>query len=1256
MTIARTRRLRSWSIQALIVVVAAVTVISVGAARAASPACQTSSPSGGTYSVTVCLTTPLTGAVTGDTVVTATASTSGTTPPGTQRAVFYLDGQYLLTDYSNPYTFVLPTNRFVDGTHLLEVETLMRDGFTSSRAGVSLQFQNGVKVPPVNTKHFTPTTGTTPPSGQPIVLAAAGDGAGGEQGETDVVNLIQSWNPNLFLYLGDVYEKGSMAEFYNWYGPNSLFGGLRPITDPTIGNHEYTAGQAPGYFDYWDNAPHYYSINAGNWHIVSLDSTSQGGGTKTTSAQYQWLAGDLRSNTRACTLVYYHHPVYNIGQEGYYTSFASVWSLLAQYHVTVVLNGHDHTYQRWVPLNGSGSPASGGVTELVVGTGGHSAGAFVTTDSRVAASATGFGALQLTLNSGGAGYAFESTAHTVVDSGSIPCATAHDTTPPSTPTGLSGSAVSATEIDLKWNAAADNVGVTGYDVFRNGALLASLQLQESYADTSALPGTSYSYQVRARDAAGNISGLSTPAVVATPSSGSLFQDGFESGNLSKWSTVNGLVVQNAQVLTGSWAAEAAGTNAAAYAWENLTTPRTELYANLHFKVLSQGANSIYLARLRTATGTPLVTLYVSSTGKVGYRNEVAGVSNTSTAAAASGTWHSAQLHVIVQGDTSTVEIWLDGVKVNGLPTSASLGTTAIGRVELGDSATNQTYDVAYDDVSFDPGQTADTTPPTTPGGLTATAASAFEVDLSWSASTDAVGVAGYTVYRNGVEVGQTDASTTSFADTSTQPLTSYYYTVTASDTSGNSSAPAGPVGLTTPGLFSDDFESGDLSRWTTVNGLVVQQDDVHAGIGGARAASTGSPASASVTFPQPVASLDARVEFNVESESTNVTLLRFRTAGNGAIVSVYVSSTGKLGVRNDVTGVATTDTSTPVAPGVWHLLELDATASDPSSTIAVLLDGVQVAALSGPATLGTSPIGRLELGEAASNRTFSVAFDDVLADTSFAADTTPPAAPTSLTATASAGGTSLAWSPSNDNVGVTGYRVIRDGAPLADTTATSFEDTTANQTASHAYAVKAFDAAGNLSDPSNTATTTGKDTTPPTTPGGLAGSAPSPTRVDLTWSPSTDNVGVDHYVVLRGGTKIGQTTGATTAYSDLTVAGWTTYAYQVEAVDAAGNTSGPSSVVTIKTPDGTPPTAPPRVRASQGFGNSVRVTWNASTDNVGVTAYNVYRNGIRLATLTSRSYTDSSVARRTTYSYTVTALDAAGNESAPGGPSTLRTR
>jgi hypothetical protein len=272
------------------------------------------------------------------------------------------------------------------------------------------------------------------------VVAAAGDGASGETSSANVAKLIASIHPNLFLYLGDVYENGSLTEFNNWYGSGTnYFSQFNSITNPTIGNHEYLVSQANGYFFYWNNVPNYYSYNTAGWHFISLNANTSRVPAKVGSAQYNWLAADLAANTSACVLVYYHEPLFNIGKEPEQVSMTDAWKLLAQDKVTLVLNGHDHDYQRWTAMDGNGNPNPNGVTEFVVGTGGHGIQTFVTTDSRmlVGYDSTNkqFGVLRLALNSGSANFEFVNTSNAVKDSGTITCKGTSKPTP--TPTRTS---------------------------------------------------------------------------------------------------------------------------------------------------------------------------------------------------------------------------------------------------------------------------------------------------------------------------------------------------------------------------------------------------------------------------------------------------------------------------------------------------------------------------------------------------------------------------------------------------------------------------------------------------------------------------------------------------------------------------------------------------------------------------------------------------------------------------------------------------
>ena len=604
---------------------------------AAGTECQSSGPDSAAYTVTVCITNPAGGAVvSGNSSVTVTVNVVPTSP-GVQKLVFYLGGQYLLTDYTSPYTFIIPTTKFVDGIRLLEVEAVLRDTFTSSRASINVTFNNGIVQPPVNGNSFTPTSGTTPSSGRPFILAATGDGASGEPNADAVTDLIAGWNPNMFLYLGDVYNDGTGTEFHNWYGSGSnRYSRFRSITNPTVGNHEYQGLAAPGYFDYWDNISHYYSFNAAGWHIISLDSTSQYNQTAPGTAQYDWLAQDLAANTSACTIAYFHHPVYNVGAEGESPRMNDIWALLANHGVDIVLTGHDHDYQRWYALNGQGALDPNGSTEFVVGTGGHGIQDFIKTDNRLAIGfntpPTAFGALKMELNVDGAAFQFVNIQGSVLDSGSIPCSGAPaDGTAPTAPTNLTASTSGSTHVDLGWTSATDNVGVTNYEIYRDDALIDTINSTTSYADNTVVGSVPYQYKIRAVDAAGNFSGFSNQVLVTAPF---LFWDDFETGDLTKWipGSGAGLTVQQQEVFEGSYSARQTSTGIQTWAYGELTAGQNDVYYRLRFKILSLSSLT-YLLKFRTNDGTPLLGVYVTNTNNLGYRNEVgipANITSTTT--------------------------------------------------------------------------------------------------------------------------------------------------------------------------------------------------------------------------------------------------------------------------------------------------------------------------------------------------------------------------------------------------------------------------------------------------------------------------------------------------------------------------------------------------------------------------------------------------------------------------------------------------
>ena len=198
-----------------------------------------------------------------------------------------------------------------------------------------------------------------------------------------------------------------------------------------------------------------------------------------------------------------------------------MWKLMAKYGVSIVLNGHDHDYQRWQPLGGDGQISPTGITEFVAGASGHGLQTITGSDQRLAFSIdtnpTAFGVLLLQLNQDGASFSYHNTDGKVLDSGVIPCTkNPADLQPPRTPGALTAVSASDKKVELTWTASSDNTGVSGYTIYRNGSILTNVSgASLAYTDTTIQPGTSYSYSVAAFDPTGNHSPISAPVQVTT---------------------------------------------------------------------------------------------------------------------------------------------------------------------------------------------------------------------------------------------------------------------------------------------------------------------------------------------------------------------------------------------------------------------------------------------------------------------------------------------------------------------------------------------------------------------------------------------------------------------------------------------------------------------------------------------------------------------------------------------------------------------
>ena len=242
----------------------------------------------------------------------------------------------------------------------------------------------------------------------------------------DTAALIGRLAPKLVLALGDlVYESGSTAEFTGGYEPT--WGAFKAKTFPVPGNHEYNTAGAAGYKAWWGpiatpTGTTWHSKRLGNWLVIGLDSNCGSvGGCEPSSPQGKWLAAQLKTAPK-CVVAIWHHPRRSSGPHGDNAFVQPLWKMLADAKAELVLVGHDHSYERFSPLNSSANPASVGTREFVVGTGGKQPYPLGPAKPGSQASVQGVpGVLSLDLRSRGYSWRFVGTDDKTRDSGSAAC-------------------------------------------------------------------------------------------------------------------------------------------------------------------------------------------------------------------------------------------------------------------------------------------------------------------------------------------------------------------------------------------------------------------------------------------------------------------------------------------------------------------------------------------------------------------------------------------------------------------------------------------------------------------------------------------------------------------------------------------------------------------------------------------------------------------------------------------------------------------
>ncbi len=266
------------------------------------------------------------------------------------------------------------------------------------------------------------------PSTDPVLLGA-GDIARCDATDDEATAALLERTPGIVFTLGDnAYEQGTAQQFRDCYGP-----GWGRVLDRTAfavaGNHDYGTPQAAAFKAYFGAAAvrdgvTWFSADVGAWHVIVLDADcGQVGGCGPASTQGRWLRADLAASTARCTLALWHQPRFSSGIHGNDATVAPFWDALYAAGADLVLNGHDHDYERFAPQDpqGRADPASG-ITEVVVGTGGAALRDFGTKAANgIVRSSLAHGVLALTLQPNGWSFRFLSTDGSFSDQGRGTC-------------------------------------------------------------------------------------------------------------------------------------------------------------------------------------------------------------------------------------------------------------------------------------------------------------------------------------------------------------------------------------------------------------------------------------------------------------------------------------------------------------------------------------------------------------------------------------------------------------------------------------------------------------------------------------------------------------------------------------------------------------------------------------------------------------------------------------------------------------------
>ena len=550
----------------------------------------------------------------------------------------------------------------------------------------------------------------------------------------------------------------------------------------------------------------------------------------------------------------------------------------------------------------------------------------------------------------------------------------------------------------------------------------------------------------------------------------------------------------------------------------------------------------------------------------------------------------------------------------------------------------------------------DTVPPSVPTGVAGTSDNPNATGITWNASTDNVGVAGYYVLRNG-SIAAT-AATLYYQDTGLTTSTTYTYTIEAFDLGGNVSAPSLPISVTTKDVVPPSTPGNLVATpancqkvtltWSpSTDNEGVGSYLVFWGISPGALAQVARTSSTNTSYTSYPLTCGATYYYGVEAVDTS---------GNVSAMSAIVSVTTPM-PPTPPAGLAAAPASTTNVGLTWSA----ATSGGLPIQYYHVFRGSSAANLGQVATTGQT-----SYTDNSANPSTTYFYAVQAVDTGFdvsalsgavsATTPAPPSAPTNLAFTPlSDSSIGLTWSPAvSGGLPIKNYRVYRGTASsnltqVAVDPQTGYNDSSVSAGTTYYYAVAAADSAGDLSPMS--AILPVAVTSAPSAPAGLGATPVSAVKIGLTWSAAVSGgLPIRNYSVFRGASPANLSQVATVgqpAYNDTSASPATTYYYAVQATDTGGDVSAMSATVSATTP--ALPSAPTSLAYTPSSDSSIGLTWSpAASGGLPIQNYRVYRgttsaNLSQMAVVQQTAYNDSTVSAGTTYYYAVAAADSAGD-------------